>query len=191
MNNFIYHTAETSSNEAASVLSDIKEKVGFVPNVFAIIAESTPALKGLVALNEAYSLSSFSAKEQQIILIATSTENECIYCVAGHTAFAESINMPTNIITAMRNQNSTTNQSYNVLATTVRQLIKHKGQVSPDIINNFIHAGYCKAQFFELVLGICVKTFTNYVSNALNVELDEAFKPYAWQRPSDKKQQVA
>ncbi|WP_114325918.1 carboxymuconolactone decarboxylase family protein [Candidatus Colwellia aromaticivorans] len=191
MSDFIYHTTETSANEAAKVLSDIKEGIGFVPNIFAIIAESTPALRGLVTLNDEYSHSSFSAEEQQIILITTSTVNECIYCVAGHTAFAEKIKMPSEIITSMRNQESTANHNYNVLATTVRQLIEHKGRVSQEIINNFINAGFSKAQFLELVMGICVKTFTNYVSNALNVELDEAFKPYAWQRPSDVKQQVA
>jgi hypothetical protein len=34
-------------------------------------------------------------------------------------------------------------------------------------------------------MGVSVKTFTNYVSNAVNLTVDDAFAPYRWQRPDD------
>lgn len=88
----------------------------------------------------------------------------------------------------MRHKENTNSHRYNVLANTVRQLVINKGRVSEDTLVSFIAGGYDQAQFLELVMGICVKTFTNYVSNALSVELDDAFKSYAWLRPSEKKQ---
>jgi uncharacterized peroxidase-related enzyme len=191
MTDVIYHSTETSSDAVADVLSTIESDIGFIPNIFSVVAESEQALQGLVALSTAFNHSLFRAEEQQIILMATSVENECIYCVAGHSAFAESLNIPANIIAAMRNKQLTGTHDYNVLANTVRQLIEHRGQVAPDLISNFINAGYSKAQFLELIMGVCVKTFTNYVSNALNVQLDDAFKPFVWQRPSDINQQIA
>ncbi|KXI30960.1 carboxymuconolactone decarboxylase family protein [Paraglaciecola hydrolytica] len=191
MTNFDYHTPETASDVAASILSNIQDNVGFIPNIFALVAESECALQGLVALNSAFNASSFSAQEQQIILLATSTTNECVYCVAGHTAFSQNLDISNKIIKDMRDQQPTEIESFNVLANTVRQLIQGKGRVSSELIKHFFNAGFSKAQFLELVMGICVKTFTNYVSNSLSVELDDAFKPYTWQRPSDTRQQVA
>lgn len=195
MNNYTYHTVATASIKSSEVLTGIENEVGFIPNVFAIVAESSIALEGLVNLNMAFSQSSFNDEEKQIILMATSTTNECIYCVAGHTAFAEMLEMSDKTITALRNQQDIEDNRYNTLADTVRLLIQYKGQVSSDVLSNFVNAGYSKAQFLELIMGICVKTFTNYVSNSLNIELDDVFKPYAWQRPNktnmNKKQQVA
>lgn len=191
MNDFSYHTAKTSSDGTAHILSNIEGDIGFIPNIFAIVAESEQALSGLVSLNSAFRNSSFSPEEQQIILLATSTTNECVYCVAGHTAFSEDLNIPNEITNAMRDQMPTGIHNYDVLTRTVKQLIYFRGQVSEETIHAFLAAGFSKAQFIELVTGICIKTFTNYVSNALNVKLDDAFKPFAWQRPSEKKQQVA
>lgn len=191
MNNYKYNKFLTASSEVSEVLSRIENEVGFIPNVFTTVAESSTALQGLVILNKAFSQSSFNDAEQQIILMAASTTNECIYCVAGHTAFAEKLEIPDDIIYALRNQQEISEVRYNILATTVRLLIQKKGQVSPDVFNNFINAGFSKGQFLELIMGICVKTFTNYVSNSLNIELDDAFKPYAWQRPNISNQSKA
>lgn len=191
MSDFTYHTTNTSAEDAAKILSKIQDAIGFIPNIFAVMAESDQAIQGLFALNSAFSTSSFSAEEQQVILLVTSAVNECEYCVAGHSAFAEKLAIPNSTIVAMRNNQAAENKHYNVLATTVRQLIQHRGRVPSEVISRFLTAGFTEAQLLELVMGICVKTFTNYVGNALGIKLDNAFKPYAWQRPSDSAQRVA
>lgn len=191
MKDFSYHTAKSSPDGSEHILSNIERDIGFIPNIFAIVAESEQALNGLVSLNTAFNNSSFSPEEKQIILLATSTTNECVYCVAGHTAFSENLDISIESITAMRDQMPTGINRYDVLTRTVKQLIHFRGRVPAKVLSDFLNAGFSKAQFLELIMGICVKTFTNYVSNALNVKLDEAFKPFAWQRPSETKQQVA
>lgn len=185
MNHLIYHTIDSAPSESKEILNVINSTIGFIPNIFSVIANSSSALSGFVGLNTEFSQSSFTPQEQQVILMATSTENECVYCVAGHTAFAQKLNIPAEDISALRHQHNTSNKNFNVLTNTVRQLIINKGRISADILATFFAAGYTQAQFLELVMGICVKTFTNYISNALTVELDDAFKPFAWQRPSD------
>jgi uncharacterized peroxidase-related enzyme len=191
MDNFTYHTKASAPADSAEILDSLEQGLGFVPNIFAVVAESSGALHGLAGLNQHFSQSSFSAVEQQIILMATSVENECVYCVAGHTAFAVSMEMPQEVINAMRQRQVTGIKTYDVLANTVRQLITHRGRVPAYVLTDFIAADFSKAQFLELVMGICVKTFTNYVSNALSISLDEAFSPFAWQRLSETTQKVA
>ncbi|MEW6996776.1 carboxymuconolactone decarboxylase family protein [Colwelliaceae bacterium BS250] len=185
------HTAITAPQPSVQIMRTLETNLGFIPNVFAIIAESPSALKGLVDLHTCFTDSTFTAQEQQIILLATSTENECVYCVAGHTAFAKSIGMDDGIVQAMRNKQVVPHHRFNALSNTVRALIQCRGQISAEQLNNFFAVGYTKAQLLELVMGICVKTFTNYISNALTIPLDQAFAEYAWQRPNDRAREEA
>lgn len=184
MKNFELYNLDTAPKMSVGHLKMVKEDVGFIPNVFAITSQSPKALKGLLELNGTFSSSSFTAEEQQIILLATSTENECIYCVAGHTAFGKSMGMDENIISDMRNKKTTSNHRFNTLNSTVRELIQTRGRISTSQMEQFFIDGYSKEQFLELILGICVKTFTNYASNAIKIPLDEVFKEFSWERPS-------
>ena len=63
----------------------------------------------------------------------------------------------------------------------VRQMVKGRGRVSETDIEDFLAAGYTRQQFFEVIIGVCVKTFSNYVSIGLELELDAAFQIYAWE----------
>jgi len=184
MNNFNIHSLDTAPMASKSLLEGLQTGIGFIPNIFSVTAESSLALENLVNLSNAFSASQFSPQEQQIILLATSTENECVYCVAGHSAFSKQLNIAPAVVEAMRNKQPLTNAKLNALSNIVRQLVIHRGQISEQVMSDFLHAGYSKAQFFELVLGICLKVFTNYVSNALNVPVDKEFEAFSWQRPS-------
>lgn len=155
-----------------------------MPTVFKAISGSSLALKAVVSLNSAFTDSSFTADEQQAILLATRTKNECIYCVAGHTVLAHKQSMSKDIIDSLRNFATLSDELLNTLSDTVRSLIISKGQISPASLLLFFDAGYSKAQLFELVMGICLKTFTNYVSNALSIPLDEAFYDGMWEDPN-------
>lgn len=107
--------------------------------------------------------------------------------VAGHTVLAHKQSMSKDIIDSLRNFATLSDELLNTLSDTVRSLIIliiSKGQISPASLLLFFDAGYSKAQLFELVMGICLKTFTNYVSNALSIPLDEAFYDGMWEDPN-------
>lgn len=185
MINFEIHTFNTVPDQSRPPLMQVADSIGFAPNIFAATAESTPALSGLMAINDAFSNSSFTPEEQQVILMATSVANGCVYCVAGHTLMAKGLDIPEEVVSAMRNQQPISHPRYAILRRMVSQLIQYRGRIDEVIMSEFLEQGYSKAQFFELVLGISEKTFTNYVSNALSLTLDDAFKPYRWDRPKD------
>jgi uncharacterized peroxidase-related enzyme len=184
MTDFDIHTITTAPEKSSALLSGVKTSMGFIPNVFAVIAESPQALEGFISLNSLFGASSFTGEEQLVIQLAASIQNECVYCVAGHSAFADSLGVAQEGVCAMREGRVVENPRLQVLNHTVKELIQGGGQVSETVVSEFLAAGFSKAQFFEVVLGICVKTFSNYVSNALTVPLDQAFQAHAWERPS-------
>lgn len=185
MNNFKIHTTDTAPEKSQPLLKQIADNIGFTPNIFAVTAESDQALSGLVKINSAFSDSSFTPEEQQVILMATSVANGCVYCVAGHTLMAKGLEIPEGIIESLRTQGPVNHHRYAALHTLVNELIQYRGRIDESTLSQFLAQGYSKAQFFELVLGVSVKTFTNYVSNALTLTLDSAFEPYHWNRPED------
>jgi uncharacterized peroxidase-related enzyme len=190
MTNFKKYTIATAPDASKMLLKQIADNIGFAPNIFAVTAESSQALSGLMAVNNAFAESSFTAQEQQVILMATSVTNGCVYCVAGHTLMAKGLGISEEVIQAIRNQRAINHPRYAIIHQLVSELINHRGRIAETTMTRFLDQGYSKAQFFELVLGVSVKTFTNYVSNAVTLTLDDAFKPYQWQRP-EKMQKTA
>ena len=101
--------------------------------------------------------------------------------MAGHTAFANQIKMSQLDIDAMRKMRPLKDAKLQALNKLVRQMVRGRGRVSETDIEDFLAAGYTWQQFFEVIIGVCVKTFSNYVSIGLELELDAAFQTYAWE----------
>ncbi len=180
MNSLTIHTEDTAPNTSLDTLRSVKESIGFVPNIFAVVAESSSALKAFTSLNKNFGESSLTDIEQQIIQLIASTENACSYCVAGHTVFSDSLNISEDIINAIRSKQDISDYRLNALNIIVRSLIKNNGRVSKNEINTFFTAGYTSAEFLDVIVGVSIKTISNYVSNALEVPLDNVFEKYAW-----------
>ena len=67
---------------------DVSEKAGFVPNVFWVLAHRPDELRAFWAYHEALMRrdSGLSKGEREMIVVSTSAENNCLYCVVAHGA---------------------------------------------------------------------------------------------------------
>ncbi len=184
MNTFTIHTKETASSPADATLSDLESALGFVPNVFAVIAESAPALQACVGLTNHLSRSSLTATEREIVQITTSVENNCGYCVAGHTAFAAMQGVPADVVDAARGGRAIADDRLEALRRLTRALVRQKGNVDQGALDGFFAAGYTREQVLEVILAICGKYFTNLTNAVAGIPLDEQFVDHAWQPES-------
>lgn len=66
----------------------VQEKAGFVPNVFLALAHRPDELRAFMAYHDALLLkeSGLSKGEREMIIVATSGANHCLYCVVAHGA---------------------------------------------------------------------------------------------------------
>lgn len=186
MKTFKVHTKESAQSPAENLLTEVETRLGFVPNLFGIIAESPVALTSFVQLNEQFSKSSMNATSREIIQIAVSVENACNYCVAGHSAFAEMQNVPDTIVEALRNNQPIEDSKLEALNQFTRLVVRNKGFVADEAVQEFLDAGYAPAHVMEVVLGICVKTFSNLVNNIIGIPLDDEFSKHAWLADTEK-----
>ncbi|TNE58871.1 MAG: alkylhydroperoxidase [Alphaproteobacteria bacterium] len=66
----------------------VQEKSGFVPNVFLALAHRPDELRAFMAYHDAllYRDSALTSAEKEMIVVATSGSNHCLYCVVAHGA---------------------------------------------------------------------------------------------------------
>ena len=68
---------------------EVQSKAGFVPNVFLALAHRPAEWRAFVAYHDALLLKtsgSLSKGEREMIIVATSAANHCLYCVVAHGA---------------------------------------------------------------------------------------------------------
>lgn len=184
MQTFPIYNAQNAGPEAASLLGAVESQLGFIPNVFGVLAGSAPALGAFLDLNGRFSASSFSDVERETVQIAASVERGSEYCVAGHTRFARDQHADEAVVESLRSVEPVPNTRLDALAEFTRALVRNDGQVGTGDFDRFLAAGYTPAQALEVILGICVKTMSNLASNALGLPLDDAFASCAWEAPA-------
>ncbi len=66
----------------------MQQKAGFVPNVFLTLARRPDEFRAFIAYHDALMLrpSGLSKGEKEMIVVATSGANRCLYCVVAHGA---------------------------------------------------------------------------------------------------------
>ena len=66
----------------------VQEKAGFVPNVFLVLAHRPDEFRAFFAYHDALMLAEggLSKAEREMIVVATSGANRCLYCVVAHGA---------------------------------------------------------------------------------------------------------
>jgi uncharacterized peroxidase-related enzyme len=67
---------------------EVQEKAGFVPNVFVTLAHRPDEFRAFFAYHDALMLKEggLTKAEREMIVVATSGANDCLYCVVAHGA---------------------------------------------------------------------------------------------------------
>jgi uncharacterized peroxidase-related enzyme len=71
-------------------IEQVAEKTGFIPNVFLVLAHRPDEWRAFVAYHDAVmeKEEGLSKADRELIVVATSAANDCLYCVVAHGAIA-------------------------------------------------------------------------------------------------------
>ena len=89
-------------------------------------------------------------------------------------------------IEALRTGAKLSNPQYEALRQFTKSLIRTQGKVVPAELDDFLAAGYHPQQALEVVLGIAIKTMSNYTNSIAGTPLDDVVKNYQWYKPTVK-----
>jgi uncharacterized peroxidase-related enzyme len=75
-------------DDIQSKILAVQEKAGFVPNVFLMLARRPDEFRAFFAYHDALMLKkdNLSKGDKEMIVVATSAANNCLYCVVAHGA---------------------------------------------------------------------------------------------------------
>ena len=182
MPTFTLHTAASAPDEARPLLERSAKTLGFVPNLYAGLAESPAALGAYFDLSAALAKTQLTPVEQQVVLLTASAENGCSYCMAAHSAIARNmVKMDAALLEALRRQQPLPDPKLDALARFTRQMVEQRGWLDAATVQAFLDAGYSRAHVLDVLVGVTMKTLSNYANHLLHTPVDDAFAAERWQ----------
>ncbi len=178
-------TPETAEGAAAGILAGARDQMGFVPNMYAAMANLPALLEGYSATYAAFRETvGFTPAEQETVFLTISEANGCHYCLAAHSMVADKISgVPGDALEALRNGDNPTDAKLGALSEFTREMVVTRGSVGKDDVDRFLAAGYSNQHILGIVLAIACKTFSNYTNHLAGTEVDAAMAGYV--RPED------
>lgn len=176
-------TIDSAEGKAKTRLSEAKAKLGFVPNMYAGMANSPGLLETYLQGYERFrGESGFTPVEQEVVLLTISRFHGCTYCMAAHSMIAEKMSkVPADVLAALREGKPLPDPRLAALSDFTAIMLEQRGHPTPEQFDKFVAAGYGDSDVLEIILAIAVKTISNYSNHVLHTRVDDAFQTYAWQ----------
>jgi len=173
-------TVDTAPEQSRPILENVKKSFKFIPNLFGVFANSPTMLEGYVGLEKVFGAGTFSPVERQIILLSASVENRCDYCIAAHSTLLKAfLHVPAEVVSAVRSNEPVSDSKLSALVALTKQIVTERGHVSAQVMDNFLAVGYQNNQVLEVLVGVALKTMSNYLDHISPTELDPAFQAEA------------
>ena len=184
MTHFTVHTPASAPERSRPILESAQRANGFLPNLLAVLSESPTALEAYTTLSGIYGKSSFTKTEEQVVLHTASFENGCDYCMAAHSTISGKLGISEDVIAGLRDGAPVGDARLDALARFTRAVVQERGWAGDDAVAAFLAAGFTKEQVLEVVVGLALKTISNYSNHLASPPLDAAFEDQAWSRPA-------
>jgi len=181
MTDFPFHTLDSAPADAKPLLEGARKKMGFVPNLFSAQAEAPELLNAYLTVSGLFENTSLSPVERTVVLAAVSAENNCEFCVAAHTAGAKAAKVDEAVIQAVRDNKPIDDPKLEALNRFARLLVRERGWAPKEEVQAFLDAGYTPRNVLEVVLGVGLKTLSNYTNHLVGTPLNSELEPFRWE----------
>jgi uncharacterized peroxidase-related enzyme len=163
-------TRDEVSPTNQGIFDNLKNALGFVPNLYATYAYSENALKNYLDFSGAPS--SLKAKEKEVVNLAVSEVNQCSYCLSAHTAIAGMNGYTPEQILELRAGSASFDTKLNALAALAKNITLNRGATSQESLDAFFAAGWTKENLIDTISLVGDKTISNYLHKTTQVPVD-------------------
>lgn len=177
---YTIHSIETAPDTSREALAGALKAFGFVPNLLGTMAAAPALLKTYRAVEVLFDETSLTPTERQVVMLTTSYENNCEYCVGAHTAMSAMQKVSDDVVQAIRTGKPIADRKLEALRQLTSAIVTSRGFPADEALAAFHAAGYSQAQVLEVVLGVGFKTLANYTNHMAGTPLDRGFAKVAW-----------
>jgi uncharacterized peroxidase-related enzyme len=183
INAFKVHDTTTAPAASAELLNGVQKAWGFVPNLHRVLAESPAALEAYGALWGIAEKTSFTPAERNVAYLSIIYENECVYCMAGHTNLSRMAKVSDDAIAAVREGRPIADAKLEALRRFAALVTRNRGVLSQAEVDAFKAAGYSNQAILDVLVLAATKLISNYTNHLAQTPLDSFMKGAEWQAP--------
>ncbi|OUJ14661.1 hypothetical protein HK28_12065 [Acetobacter sp. DsW_063] len=183
MNDFNLLDSGNAPAASATILDGVQAAWGFVPNLRRVLAESPAALEAYAALWTIAEKTSFTAQERNVAYLAIIYENECTYCMAGHTNLSRMAHVDDVVISAIRNNTPIADARLEALRSFAAKLTRQRGVMTETDVGAFKAAGFTNQSVLDLLVLSATKLLSNYANHLAETPNDAFMKGAEWTAP--------
>jgi uncharacterized peroxidase-related enzyme len=183
INSFKLYDTTTAPPASAEILKSVEKAWGFVPNLHRVLAESPAALEAYATLWGIAEKTSFTPVERNVAYLAIIYENECVYCMAGHTNLSRMAKVSDETIAALRQGRPIVDPKLEALRRFAALVTRNRGVVSEADVNAFKAAGYDNQSILEVLVLAATKLISNYTNHLARTPLDSFMRGAEWTPP--------
>ncbi len=162
---------ETATGETKAALDAIQQKMGRIPNIFLLMANSPAAVNAYLAFSDALSKGFLDAQMRERIAIAIAETHGCEYCLSAHVAIGKSVGLSEDELNKARQQQSS-NAKADAAMSFVRDVLVRKGEIIDADLEEARVAGLTDGEITELIANVALNVFTNYFNLVAKTEND-------------------
>lgn len=162
---------EDASGKAKELLGAVQSKLGLVPNLAKVLANSTAALEAYLGFSGALGQGVLSAQLREEIALAVAQTNSCDYCLAAHAAIGKMAGLDAAAIASSRNARSA-NGKENAALSFAKQLVQDRGNTTDAQLQALRQAGFSDGEVAEIVANVALNIFTNYFNHVAQTDVD-------------------
>jgi uncharacterized peroxidase-related enzyme len=171
---FLVPTRGQVSENNQLIFDNLQKALGFVPNLYATIANSKNGLERYLAYQNAKT--SLSNKEKEAVNLIVSQVNGCIYCQSAHLVLGKMNGFSEEQLSEIRHGKSS-DRKLNALVVLAANITKNRGNANESSLDAFFAQGYTIENLVDLILQISDKTAMNYLHNLTKVPVDFPLAP--------------
>ena len=183
INGFVLHDSTSAPPASAEMLNGVQKSWGFVPNLHRVLAESPAALEAYTTLWGIADKTGFTPQERNLVYLAIIYENECTYCMAGHSNLSRMAKLPDETIAAVREGRPIADPKLEALRQFAAKLTRRRGVVSEADIAAFKTAGYDNRAILDVLVLAATKLISNYANHFADTPYDSFMKGAEWTAP--------
>jgi uncharacterized peroxidase-related enzyme len=177
------HDETTAPAAAKPYLERTRQSFGMIPNLERVMANAPPLLAAYSFTWDIFDQTTLDPIERQVVYQTVNFENECNYCVPWHTFLAKQAGADAATIEALRSGDELPQAKHQALRQFTRQLLANRGKATQADLKAFHAAGYDSTHALEVVLGIAIKTMSNFTNSIAATPLDKQVAQLAWKKP--------
>ena len=171
-------TTAAQTDHAEQVHDKAKQALGFVPNLIKEMTTENPAVgdayltsQGLLQENGV-----LSPAEQQAVILAVSSYNDCHYCTKAHAVAGQQAGLDAATVETINEGGLPNDDRLKSLVRATRRILGKRGWLSDADEAEFADLGLGRPELYEIITLVGIKTMSNYVNHIAGTEVDEPFR---------------